>query len=490
MGVTREQAIEQAAKQAVIADQRRQRRGESLGTPLAWDGAEVQDCCYQEVSSLQQQLQELGCAVAVGLSDCTVSGPACSIVWGPGVSDWVKDWAVEQLAAGSTPKRGGCGAEGLESDLMSLGVRHLGVRQMEGDWMRLDAYRFPSALGASTLAGGALAGGTLESSAGLHFWVISPQDQPLSLFAQKLLALQARLITQGLQSLVQAQRDRDRVKMLEQVIHKVEHQLRTPLALMQIHSDTLGFMLEASGQHEAHSVSQPVSQLASQPVSQLASQPASQPASHQATAQFEPQPAPQQPQANPKANPKANPEANPEGLRAKVQVLCDLTTEMQTSLKRLTQCGLAASLQRHREDLREILLKVLGELHPWVEEKQIRLNLDLEPCILAIDRWQIQQVFQNLLTNALAFSPEQSLLSCRCRCFRQEVLVQIEDEGPGLSSEDLERLFSPFYSRRPGGTGLGLSIAQKIVLDHQGSLWANNLPQRGAQFSLVLPRGS
>jgi signal transduction histidine kinase len=57
-----------------------------------------------------------------------------------------------------------------------------------------------------------------------------------------------------------------------------------------------------------------------------------------------------------------------------------------------------------------------------------------------------------------------------------------------MSQQDLENLFTPFYSKRPGGTGLGLAIAKKIILDHQGSLWAQNLPVGGAQFSMSLPR--
>lgn len=52
----------------------------------------------------------------------------------------------------------------------------------------------------------------------------------------------------------------------------------------------------------------------------------------------------------------------------------------------------------------------------------------------------------------------------------------------------MQKIFNPFYSRRDGGTGLGLTIAKKIVLDHSGNLWAENAPQGGAVFSIILPR--
>ena len=72
--------------------------------------------------------------------------------------------------------------------------------------------------------------------------------------------------------------------------------------------------------------------------------------------------------------------------------------------------------------------------------------------------------------------------------FKEEVFIQVSDEGKGIPPEDLRNIFNPFYSRRSGGTGLGLTIAKKIVLDHQGNLWAKNNPEGGAEFCLILPK--
>jgi signal transduction histidine kinase len=100
----------------------------------------------------------------------------------------------------------------------------------------------------------------------------------------------------------------------------------------------------------------------------------------------------------------------------------------------------------------------------------------------------MKQVFENLLSNAIDFSPVGGIVTCDWRGFRNEVLVEIGDQGAGLSQEDLKEAFTPFYSRRPGGTGIGLTIAKKIILDHQGSIWVQNLTRGGAQFSFTLPR--
>jgi signal transduction histidine kinase len=93
-----------------------------------------------------------------------------------------------------------------------------------------------------------------------------------------------------------------------------------------------------------------------------------------------------------------------------------------------------------------------------------------------------------LLSNAVYFSPISGTISCHWQIFEQEILINISDEGSGLSPDDLQKIFSPFYSRRSGGTGLGLTIAKKIVLEHQGKLWAQNSRAGGARFSLILPQ--
>ena len=104
------------------------------------------------------------------------------------------------------------------------------------------------------------------------------------------------------------------------------------------------------------------------------------------------------------------------------------------------------------------------------------------------DEDQLRQVFTNLLLNALQVMPEGGELSIAsdvdnagaCR-------VTISDSGPGISTEALAKLFTPFYSTRRGGTGLGLAISYAIVRDHGGSISVENIPGRGAAFSVVLP---
>jgi signal transduction histidine kinase len=170
-------------------------------------------------------------------------------------------------------------------------------------------------------------------------------------------------------------------------------------------------------------------------------------------------------------------------------VIRESVSELSANLTTLLNCGKPAhKLPEQRHDLRQIVEETLKFMQPRLQEKEIKVAASETSVILPLDRWQIKQVFENLLNNAIAFSPLGSRITCEWRVFYKEVLVSLMDQGPGLSPEDLQEAFTPFYTRRPGGTGLGLPIAKKIILDHQGSIWVQNHPEGGAIFSFTLPR--
>ncbi|MEH2334313.1 sensor histidine kinase [Nostoc sp.] len=162
--------------------------------------------------------------------------------------------------------------------------------------------------------------------------------------------------------------------------------------------------------------------------------------------------------------------------------------DLDTNLNELIDCGQSAKLRVTFQDLRNLVVESITNLQPLINQKKIKISIPDTSTILKIDRLQMKQVFDNLLSNAVHFSPNSGTITCSWQIFQDEVLIKILDQGPGLSQEDLQKVFSPFYSRRRGGTGLGLTIAKKIILDHQGSIWAQVLSERGAQFSLILPR--
>jgi PAS domain S-box-containing protein len=108
---------------------------------------------------------------------------------------------------------------------------------------------------------------------------------------------------------------------------------------------------------------------------------------------------------------------------------------------------------------------------------------------LPLDRRRLTQVFENVVSNAIAFSPPASTVAIAARADPESVRCEIEDSGVGFAAEEIARVFDPFFSRRRDGTGLGLSIARRIVEAHGGSIAAaNRSGGNGALITITLPR--
>lgn len=177
----------------------------------------------------------------------------------------------------------------------------------------------------------------------------------------------------------------------------------------------------------------------------------------------------------------ASPAAMPESSGQTAQLLADLNNHLDV----LANYG-PARLHLTQQSLSQLVKTSLNALQPWLQQKQLQVQLPTADITLWLDPWQIRQVIDNLMNNAIAFSPPGSRLTWHWRAFQHEVLVSLSDQGPGFAPEDAAQLFQPTYTKRPGGHGLGLAIVQKIVLDHQGRCWAKNLAEGGAQFSFSL----
>ncbi|PZV14272.1 MAG: hypothetical protein DCF22_09120 [Leptolyngbya sp.] len=168
--------------------------------------------------------------------------------------------------------------------------------------------------------------------------------------------------------------------------------------------------------------------------------------------------------------------------------LSNTAEAMNISLEHLTTIQGKTEQSFSYCNLGDLIAQCCQEMEPWIAEKRLKLVCDLPPLWLWVDPWKIKQAFQNLLSNAIAFSPEAGQICWEWQICQTEVLIKISDQGSGLSLEDLQLIGTPFYSRRLGGTGLGLAIAKQVILAHQGSLSAVNLPTGGAQFCIILPK--
>jgi signal transduction histidine kinase len=146
-------------------------------------------------------------------------------------------------------------------------------------------------------------------------------------------------------------------------------------------------------------------------------------------------------------------------------------------------------------DINELVLDVVAltrsELRSSGTSLQTRLANGL-PLILG-DRIQLQQVMLNLILNAIeamsgSREGRRDLLIRTTRDGRGSVLVAVQDSGPGLKPESVDRLFDAFYTTKPGGMGMGLSICRSIIEAHGGRVWATaNVPPPGAVLQFTLP---
>jgi len=108
--------------------------------------------------------------------------------------------------------------------------------------------------------------------------------------------------------------------------------------------------------------------------------------------------------------------------------------------------------------------------------------------LVSLDPLKIRQVFWNLGINALEAMEKGGELTVSTKETQDKVSVIFSDTGPGLSQDDLDKIFYPFHTTKERGTGLGLSIAYRIVEEHQGTIIVQSNPGSGTTFEIILPR--
>lgn len=176
---------------------------------------------------------------------------------------------------------------------------------------------------------------------------------------------------------------------------------------------------------------------------------------------------------------------------------CDLiensTDSLQLLLEEVRNYAAPIVLEKESYQLATVIKEAWQSLNPQRKGRDATLELSIEPTVSLVlgDRLRLGQVFRNLLENSLAACSDPVLISVVANASNQDgedmIAVSLQDNGPGLSREQHEQVFEPFFTTRSSGTGLGMSIAQRIVEAHGGKLKAEPSNQ-GARFLVSLPQ--
>jgi two-component system sensor histidine kinase/response regulator len=148
--------------------------------------------------------------------------------------------------------------------------------------------------------------------------------------------------------------------------------------------------------------------------------------------------------------------------------------------------------------LQPLLRRLVEFMQPAAAEKKVTLRLEKVSGsdLAAGDEQSLEQVFSNLLSNAINYNRPGGSVTVRVREQKDDLAVEVQDTGIGIAPEHLPYIFDQFYrvkrseDQKVKGTGLGLAIAKKIVEAHNGLIQVASEPDRGSTFTVVLPKGT
>ena len=211
-------------------------------------------------------------------------------------------------------------------------------------------------------------------------------------------------------------------------------------------------------------------------------------------------------------NPLTSIEINAGNLRREFRDRGDAQEELDVIIKEAKMANVIVDevlefvrpirLQVERVALDELFSDAIGAAHTMIPRGETAVEITIDPAVpdLFADPHQLRQLFMNLLTNAFeelrgtgrvdiraSLVPEDPRHYPDGEAMSPRIAIDVHDNGPGISPDNLERIFSPFFTTKPQGTGLGLAIVRKVVDAHDGHIDASSAPGRGTTIRVTLP---
>lgn len=155
--------------------------------------------------------------------------------------------------------------------------------------------------------------------------------------------------------------------------------------------------------------------------------------------------------------------------------------------------GKKISINVAKNDLSKIIKEAGKFFEQTLQKNKIKLKYDLQKIIAEFDRDKIYECVQNLIDNAMKFTPKKGTITLKCKKQGDKARVCVQDTGIGMSKKESERVFEPFkqaskkISIKYKGTGLGLAICKGIVEAHDGNIWVESKKGKGSKFIFTIP---
>lgn len=187
---------------------------------------------------------------------------------------------------------------------------------------------------------------------------------------------------------------------------------------------------------------------------------------------------------------KLSPQEFEEVFQESTSTLMAEIGNLKTIIGRFSDFSKMPKPQEQKLDMCEVLERVMTLYQPMLAEREkpiaFKPEISDKPMFLSADPDLLHRALSNLVLNAIDAMPEGGTLTVAA-AEKDGIQIRISDTGTGLTPEECERLFTPYYTTKEHGTGLGLAIVQSVISDHRGSISVSSTPGGGTTFTIELP---
>ena len=174
-----------------------------------------------------------------------------------------------------------------------------------------------------------------------------------------------------------------------------------------------------------------------------------------------------------------------------LKTILDEATRITKSIRHLLNFSRPMHTEKSDNNLNELVTKVVSDYKFTAANKEIKIkkNLQKNLPLFKFDNSQIEEVISNIVTNAVQAINKEGEILVKTSTEGNKIVIEISDNGKGISKENLPKVFLPFYSTKEygKGTGLGLAIAKRVVNEHKGDILVESKSGKGTKFRLIFP---